>query len=70
MTAELNERLKKMRFWLLGTFLILAAAHITLGLIVPGLLGQPRYLLGLGAAAVLTVIFYFLYRLYLTRNMP
>jgi hypothetical protein len=68
MTTQLNERLKKMRYWLLGTFLILAAAHITMGMVIPGLLGQTRYLMGLAIAAVLTVAFYYLYRMYLARG--
>ncbi len=68
MTTETEERLKKMRFWLTGTFLILAAAIVTLGIVVPGLLSQTRYLLGLVVAAALTVVSYYGYRFYVTRS--
>jgi hypothetical protein len=65
MTTETEERLKKMRFWLIGTFLILAAAIVAFGIVVPGLLSQTRYLVGLVVAAALTVASYYGYRLYL-----
>jgi hypothetical protein len=68
MSEEKAEMLSKMRYWLIGTFLILAAAIITVGLIVPGLLGQPPYLMGLLVAAALTTAWYFGYRTYLERK--
>lgn len=68
MTTETEERLKKMRFWLAGTFLILAAAIVTLGIVVPGLLSQTRYLLGLVVAAALTEVSYYGYRFYVIRS--
>lgn len=68
MSEEKTEMLSKMRYWLIGTFLLLAAAIVTVGLIIPGLLGQPLYLLGLLVAAALTVIWYFGYRMYLERR--
>jgi hypothetical protein len=68
MSDEKTEMLSKMRYWLIGTFLILAAAIITVGMVVPGLLGQPLYLLGLFVAGALTVMWYFGYRMYLERR--
>ena len=65
MTDETTKLLHMMRFWLTGTFLILGAAHITIGAIIPGLLAQPIYLLGIAVAAALTILWYFGYRWWL-----
>jgi hypothetical protein len=61
-------RLRMMRFWLIGVFLIILAADITIGIIFPGLLRELYFWLGLIVAAVLIVAWYFVYKWWLGRS--
>ena len=61
-------RLRMMRFWLIGVFLIILAADITIGIIFPGLLRELYFWLGLIVAAVLVVAWYFIYKWWLGRS--
>ena len=61
-------RLRMMRFWLIGVFLIILAADITIGVIFPGLLRELYFWLGLIVAAVLIVVWYFIYKWWLGRS--
>jgi hypothetical protein len=61
-------RLRMMRFWLIGVFLIILAADITIGIIFPGLLRELYFWLGLIVAAVLIVVWYFVYKWWLGRS--
>ncbi len=61
-------RLRMMRFWLIGVFLIILAADITIGVIFPGLLRELYFWLGLIVAAVLVVAWYFIYKWWLGRS--
>ena len=68
MTETIGKRLRLMRFWLMGTFVIIATAQVTVGFVIPGLNREPTYWVGLLISAVLFVIWYFAYRWWLYRN--
>ena len=68
MTEHEDNSLKLMRFWLVGVFVIVAAAMITMGFVIPGLIRETFFWLGLLAAAVLTVIWFYFYRWWIARK--
>jgi hypothetical protein len=68
MAEEKASRLKMMRFWLIGVFLIILAADITVGFIFPQLLRELYFWLGLIIAAVLVAAWYFIYKWWLGRK--
>lgn len=69
MTEEVTKRLRLMRFWLFGTFCIIAAAQLTVGVIVPGnLFADPYYWYGLAFSAALFTLWYIFYRWWLIRR--
>ncbi|MGD2252682.1 MAG: hypothetical protein PVF70_07185 [Anaerolineales bacterium] len=67
MSEETAKKLKLMRFWLIGAFLIILVAVILIALYVPGLMGQLYYWLGLVIAAAIFTIVYFIYKLIISR---
>lgn len=64
-------KLKLMRFWLFGTFLIIfAAVTVYIGVVIGAgmsIFGDLNYWLAIGATAVLTILWYYLYRWILNR---
>jgi hypothetical protein len=68
MAEDKDSRLRMMRFWLIGVFLIILAADITIGFIFPGLLRELYFWLGLIVAAALIVAWYFIYKWWLGRS--
>lgn len=65
---EKTKQLNLMRFWLFGSFVIIAAALVTVGFFIPGLMQELFYWLAIAAAAVITVFWYFIYRWWLGRK--
>jgi hypothetical protein len=68
MSEETVKKLKLMRFWLIGVFLIILVADILVALYMPGLMGQIYYWLGLVFAAAVFTIWYFIYKWILVRK--
>jgi ABC-type cobalamin transport system permease subunit len=70
MSEDKSKRLRVMRFWLIGVFLIILAAYVTLGFVFPDslLLRELNYWLGLIFAAVLFAVWYFVYKWWLGRE--
>ncbi|MGD8760331.1 MAG: hypothetical protein PVJ07_08785 [Anaerolineales bacterium] len=68
MSEETAKKLKLMRFWLIGAFLIILVADILIALYMPGLMGQLYYWLGLVIAAAVFIIWYFIYKWILSRK--
>jgi hypothetical protein len=68
MSEETTKLLNLMRFWVFGTFLIIAAAVIVAGFFIPGLFKEMFYWLGLIIAAVLCVVWYYAYKWWLGRK--
>ncbi len=70
MDDDKAKRLRTMRFWLIGVFIIIFAAYITLGFVFPGLLllRELLYWLALIIVAVLFVIWYLVYKWWLART--
>ena len=69
MSEEQTKRLKLMRTWLVGTFIIVAAAVALYGGFFTGLaiLGQPGYWLIVGITGGLAIGVYYIERWRLTR---
>ncbi|MBN2503117.1 MAG: hypothetical protein JXB38_20235 [Anaerolineales bacterium] len=69
---DLEKNLKLMRFWLFGTFVIIfvAATVYVGGAVGTGLviLGELNYWLAMIIAAALCVLWYYIYKWYLTRK--
>jgi hypothetical protein len=68
MADDKSKLLRLMRFWLIGTFLILLAAVLIVGLQIPGLFSEPRFWIGVGVIAVLCGAWYFIYKWYIGRK--
>ena len=68
MSEESAKKLKLMRFWLIGAFLLILVADILIALYMPGLMGQLYYWLGLVFAAAVFTIWYFVYKWRLARR--
>jgi len=72
MADDKNGRLRMMRFWLIGVFLIILAAQLTTGFLFQSqgipLMGELYFWLGLIIAAVLVVIWYFAYQWWIGRK--
>jgi len=72
MSEEKDGRLRVIRFWLIGVFLIIIAAYITLGFVfqAAGLLlfAELYYWLGLIFTILLILVWYFIYKWYLGRE--
>jgi hypothetical protein len=68
MSEENAKRLRVVRFWLIGVFLIILAALVSFGFIFPDLFGELYFWLGIIAAAILFIAYYFLYRWWISRK--
>ncbi|MGD8813565.1 MAG: hypothetical protein PVI78_03730 [Anaerolineales bacterium] len=68
MSEDTSKNLRVMRFWLIGVFLIILAADITIGFLFPGLFREFYFWLGIIIAAVLIVVWYFLYKWWIGRK--
>ena len=72
MSEDKDGRLRVIRFWLIGVFLIIIAAYITLGFVfqAAGLLlfAELYYWLGLIFTILLILVWYFIYKWYLGRE--
>jgi hypothetical protein len=68
MSEDAAKRLRVVRFWLIGVFLIILAALIAFGFVFPDLFGEIFFWLGPIFAAVLFIVFYFLYKWWLGRK--
>ncbi len=68
MSEDTAKRLRVVRFWLIGVFLIILAALIAFGFVFPGLFSELYFYLGIVFAAVLFIVFYFVYRWWLGRK--
>ena len=68
MAEDIAKRLRMMRFWLSGVFLIILAADISIAVIFPGLLRELFFWLGLIIAAVLIALWYFIYKWWISRR--
>ena len=72
MSEDTPKRLRVMRFWLIGVFLIILAALLTIGFVFQGaglaLFRELYFWLGLIIAAVLIVAWYFLYKWWIGRK--
>jgi len=69
---DLDKMLQLMRFWLFGTFVIIfaAAAIYVGGVLGTGLLilGQWRFWVAMLIAAVLSVVWYYIYKAYISKK--
>jgi len=68
MSDENTKLLNLMRFWLFGAFIIIAAAVIVAGFFIPGLFSELNFWLGLAIAAVLCLIWYYIYKWWIGRS--
>jgi asparagine N-glycosylation enzyme membrane subunit Stt3 len=68
MSEDTSKRLRVVRFWLIGVFLIILAALIAFGFVFPGLFTEIFFWLGPIIAAVVFIAFYFLYKWWLGRK--
>ena len=68
MTEQEGSNLKLMRFWLVGVFVIIAAAMITMGFVIPGLIRETLFWVSLLATAVLTLVWFYIYRWWVARQ--
>ena len=72
MAEDKDGRLRVIRFWLIGVFLIIIAAYITLGFVFQAaglmLFAELYYWLGLVFTVVLILLWYFLYKWWLGRE--
>ena len=66
----MDKKLKMMRFWLFGTFIIIfAAATIYVGMFTgTAIFADFRYWLSMGIAAVLCVVAFFIYKSLLAKE--
>jgi putative flippase GtrA len=68
MAEDIAKRLRMMRFWLIGVFIIILAADITIAFLFPWLLRELFFWLGLIIAAALIAITYFVYKWWVSRR--
>ena len=68
MSEENAKKLRVVRFWVVGVFLIIAAGTIAFGFVIPGLMRELLFWLGLLLAAALCAIWYFGYRAWLAKQ--
>lgn len=68
MSEENEKKLRVMRFWVIGVFLIIVAAAISVGFAIPGLIRELYFWLGVGLAAVLCAAWYLGYRAWIKRK--
>lgn len=70
MSEDKSKRLRVFRFWLIGVFMIILAAYITIGFVFPDslLLRELNYWLGIIFTAVLFAVWYFGYKFWLGRE--
>lgn len=68
MAEDIAKRLRMMRFWLIGVFLIVLAADISIAILFPRLLQEPFFWLGLIVAVALVALWYFVYKWWISRR--
>ncbi len=67
MSEEKEKTLRLMKFWLIGTFVIILGAMIALGFVIPGLMRESNFWWGIAVAALACGGWYYLYKAWVNR---